>query len=153
MPTHIALLRGINVGRAKRIAMADLRAVVAELGHTNVRTLLNSGNVVFDSARRGIPTIAASIRDAIAEKTGVTCEVVVVSAADLDVIVSENSLGPVVTNPSRYLVAFPSAASALSKASAARARRLVTRSIRSGEQGSVSLVRGRDTGEQAGEGV
>ena len=51
MPTHIALLRGINVGRAKRIAMADLRVVVAELGHTNVRTLLNSGNVVFDSAR------------------------------------------------------------------------------------------------------
>jgi uncharacterized protein (DUF1697 family) len=118
MPTHIALLRGINVGRAKRIAMADLRSAVAELGHTNVRTLLNSGNVVFDSARKGASPIAAIIRDAIAEKTGVTCEVVVVSAAELDVIVSENSLGPVVTNPSRCLVAFPSVVSALSKVSA-----------------------------------
>ncbi len=42
---HIALLRGINVGRAKRVAMSDLRALVSGLGYGNVRTLLNSGNV------------------------------------------------------------------------------------------------------------
>ena len=43
---HIALIRGINVGRAKRVAMADLRALVEGLGYRDVRTLLNSGNVV-----------------------------------------------------------------------------------------------------------
>ena len=51
----IALLRGINVGRAKRIAMADLRSVFEELGFTEVRTVLNSGNVVFGSAPRQRP--------------------------------------------------------------------------------------------------
>jgi len=44
---RVALIRGINVGRAKRVAMADLRAVVTDLGYRDVRTLLNSGNVVF----------------------------------------------------------------------------------------------------------
>ena len=44
---HVALLRGINVGKAKRIAMADLRALVESLGYSDVRTLLNSGNIVF----------------------------------------------------------------------------------------------------------
>jgi uncharacterized protein (DUF1697 family) len=47
MTECVALLRGINVGRAKRVAMADLRDLVAGLGHANVRTVLNSGNVVF----------------------------------------------------------------------------------------------------------
>ena len=48
MTTYIALLRGINVGTAKRVAMADLRDIVEDLGHDDVRTVLNSGNVVFE---------------------------------------------------------------------------------------------------------
>jgi hypothetical protein len=51
MTECIALLRGINVGRAKRIAMADLRGLFVDLGHKEVRTLLNSGNVLFQCAR------------------------------------------------------------------------------------------------------
>ena len=47
MTDRIALLRGINVGRAKRIAMADLRSLIKDLGHTKIRTLLNSGNACF----------------------------------------------------------------------------------------------------------
>ena len=49
----VALLRGDNVGRGKRVAMADLRAVVEGLGYRDVRTLLNSGNVVFTSLLHG----------------------------------------------------------------------------------------------------
>ena len=45
--TQIALIRGINVGTAKRVAMADLRKMLAGLGYSDVRTLLNSGNAVF----------------------------------------------------------------------------------------------------------
>lgn len=45
--THVAFLRGINVGRANRVAMAELRALIGELGCREVRTVLNSGNVVF----------------------------------------------------------------------------------------------------------
>jgi len=47
MARQVALLRGINVGRAKRVAMADLRTLVESLGYREVSTLLNSGNVVF----------------------------------------------------------------------------------------------------------
>src|SRR5438093_12978873 len=48
---RIALIRGINVGRAKRVAMAELRALVEDLSYGDVRTLLNSGNVVFSTTR------------------------------------------------------------------------------------------------------
>jgi uncharacterized protein (DUF1697 family) len=44
---RIALLRGVNVGGAKKVAMADLKAMVEALGFTDVKTLLQSGNVVF----------------------------------------------------------------------------------------------------------
>ena len=47
MPTHIALLRGINVGGKAMVAMAELRAMFADLGFADVKTLLQSGNVVF----------------------------------------------------------------------------------------------------------
>ena len=49
MTGYVALLRGINVGKAKRIAMADLRALLEGLGYTHVKTVLNSGNAVFDA--------------------------------------------------------------------------------------------------------
>jgi len=57
---YVALLRGINVGRAKRIAMADLRTLVESLGYTGVRSLLNSGNVVFDAGSAADGTAAAA---------------------------------------------------------------------------------------------
>jgi len=47
MPTHVALLRGINLGGRNKVAMADLRAIVGELGHTDVSTYIQSGNVLF----------------------------------------------------------------------------------------------------------
>jgi len=43
----VALLRGINVGKAKRVGMADLRTVVEELGYTDVKTVLATGNIVL----------------------------------------------------------------------------------------------------------
>lgn len=45
---HVALLRGVNnIGMARRVSMADLRSLFESLGFRDVRTLLNSGNVVF----------------------------------------------------------------------------------------------------------
>jgi uncharacterized protein (DUF1697 family) len=48
---YVALLRGVNVGRAVRIAMADLRALVRRAGYREAATLLNSGNVTFAGLR------------------------------------------------------------------------------------------------------
>ena len=78
---YVAFFRGINVGRAKRIAMADLRVLVEGLGHTGVRTVLNSGNVVFTrpASAKGDP--AARIEKAIESKLGVSCAVIALDAA------------------------------------------------------------------------
>ena len=102
----VALIRGINVGRAKRVAMADLRTLVEKLGYRDVRTLLNSGNVVFTS-RGGTPGAAAiRIEQAMARHPGISARVIVVTAAELAVAVSANPLVKIATNPSRLMVAF-----------------------------------------------
>lgn len=102
--THIALFRGINVGKAKRIGMADLKAIVEELGHRDVRTLLNSGNVIF-TARAKPQAAAVRIEKALVERTGVSARVTVLTAAELAAAVAENPLQEVADNPSRLLVA------------------------------------------------
>ncbi len=106
MPTFVALLRGINVGKAKRIPMAELRALLEELGYTDVATLLNSGNAVFRAAK-GTPAIhAKQIAAAIASRMGFDVPVVVKSARELAAIVSENPLAEDATNHSQLLVVF-----------------------------------------------
>jgi len=101
---RVALLRGINVGRAKRVAMADLRGLVEGLGYGDVRTLLNSGNVVFTVSRavRGDP--AARIERAIASKLGVALRVTVIRADEVAAAVDDNPLCKLAENPSRLLV-------------------------------------------------
>jgi len=102
----VALLRGINVGKAKRVAMADLRKVAASLGHTEVKTLLNSGNMVF-RAKAGTPAkIGAALEQAIEKKLGVKSRVTALSADELETIARANVLVKKATNPSLLLVAF-----------------------------------------------
>ena len=113
MKRHIALLRGINVGKAKRVAMADLRALMEGLGFTGVRTLLNSGNAVFD-AKGGTPAAHAKhLRAAILDKTGVDCEVVVKTAADLAAAIAEHPLRRHAEDDARMLVMFTQDAATL----------------------------------------
>lgn len=115
----IALLRGINVGKARRIAMADLRSLVEGLGHRDVRTLLNSGNVVFDAARAASTgQRAVAIQSAIAQTLGVSAQVTVVTADELAAIVNSNPFADAAAQPSRFLVAFFAAAQAARKIAA-----------------------------------
>jgi len=103
--TYVALLRGINVGNAKRVAMADLRTLVEKLGYGDVRTLLNSGNIVF-TGPSGLPGgVAARIEAALAKRLGVSARVTVLTAAEFAAAAAENPLVEVAANPSRLLVA------------------------------------------------
>ena len=102
----VALLRGINVGRAKRVSMLELRAAVEDLGFADVRTLLNSGNVVFTGERGSTDGIAGAVEEAVAQRTGVRARVTVLTAKELDAIVESNPLERHSTDPSRLLVAF-----------------------------------------------
>ena len=104
---YVALLRGINVGRAKRVAMQDLRAVVEDLGFSEVRTLLNSGNVAFGAPGSSPGNAAERIEAALAARLGVSSRVTVLAAAELAHALRDNPLAGVASDPSRLLVAVP----------------------------------------------
>ena len=106
MPSYVALLRGVNVGKAKRVPMAELRDVLAVLGCTHVATLLNSGNAVFKSAARSPAGCAAMIARALADRFGFEVPVVVKSFRELAVIIAGNPLRFTEADHSRLLVAF-----------------------------------------------
>jgi uncharacterized protein (DUF1697 family) len=91
MATHVALLRGINVGGKNKVAMTDLRALVTELGHADVSTYIQSGNVLFSATPDGdCGAMALVMAEAIAERLGVSSPVVVVSATELAAILAAN---------------------------------------------------------------
>jgi uncharacterized protein (DUF1697 family) len=117
MTTYVALLRGVNVGKANRVPMADFRKLLAALGYTDIGTLLNSGNAVFQS-RRGTPQrLAVDIAAALKRKLKVDVPVIVKSSAELGAIVAENPFAVDESGRSRFLVAFtqePAALAALS---------------------------------------
>ena len=110
--TQVALLRGVNVGAAKRVAMADLRALVEGLGYGGVRTLLNSGNVVYDAPGTSPAAAAGRIAEALAADLGVPARVVALSSAELSAAIAVNPLAALADNPSRLLVAVPADARA-----------------------------------------
>jgi uncharacterized protein (DUF1697 family) len=104
MSKHVVLLRGINVGGNKRVDMAGLRTLMEELGYADVKTLLNSGNVVF--AADGSKPDASTIAKAIKARYGFDVAVVLRSAADLKKVVAANPFEQVATDGSRYFVSF-----------------------------------------------
>jgi uncharacterized protein (DUF1697 family) len=107
MPTFVALLRGINnIGKSKRISMAELRALVSGLGYTEVVTLLNSGNVVFRASGGTPAKHAANIAAAVFTRFKFDVPVIVQSASELAAIVSENPIKAEADEHSRFLVAF-----------------------------------------------
>lgn len=85
MPTHVALLRGVNVG-GRVLAMTDLRAIVEAAGHADVKTYIQSGNVVFSAARGPAASdseLASAIEAGIEERLAMQVAVVVLSKAEL----------------------------------------------------------------------
>ena len=83
--------------------MADLRKLIADLGYDNVRSLLNSGNVVFTGPAKPHDTVAAEIEDALVLKLGVASRTIVLGCDDLDAIISSNPLLDVATDHARLL--------------------------------------------------
>jgi uncharacterized protein (DUF1697 family) len=98
VPTHVALLRGINNLGSKKVAMTELREVVTSLGHTDVMTYIQSGNVLFTprpadstTADRGdAGGLAAELERAIADGIGVRARAVVLCREELARCVRDN---------------------------------------------------------------
>jgi uncharacterized protein (DUF1697 family) len=105
---QIALLRGINLGSARRVAMADLRELLAERGYGDVKTHLQSGNVVLSS---DLPPdrLAEELEQALAERLGLEIPVIVRTRDELAAVIERDPLGDVADDPKRYQVNFLSA--------------------------------------------
>ncbi len=104
--TWIALLRGINVGRNKRIAMADLRAMLAALDYVDVRTHLNSGNAIFSTGEHDAARIERDISASIERGLGMDVATLVRAAPDLAAIVDANPFAARGVHPSELHVTF-----------------------------------------------
>jgi uncharacterized protein (DUF1697 family) len=106
--SHVVLLRGINIGPRNRIAMGELRTTLEEAGFENVRTYLQSGNVVLESVTKP-ESVGRKVEKLIKERFGLEIAVVVRSRAQLAAVVKRNPLGKVAKEPKRYQVTFLSA--------------------------------------------
>jgi uncharacterized protein (DUF1697 family) len=87
MSTHVALLRGINVGGRAKVSMKDLRAALEAMGYTDVATYIQSGNVVFDA---NTPPKAAAIEHRMTETFGFDIAVVIRTPKDLAGVIDAN---------------------------------------------------------------
>jgi uncharacterized protein (DUF1697 family) len=100
---YVVLLRGINVGKAKRVAMAELRDLLADLGYTDVRTHLNSGNAVVTGRDADTAEQAERLEAAIRERFGMDVRCVVLTADELRAIVDGHPFVDIADNGSRMM--------------------------------------------------
>ena len=105
MPTYVLLLRGINLGAKRRVAMADLREVLEGLGLDDVRTHLQSGNVVLRTTGSAA-ALQKMVETALASHCGFTVDVVVRTKAQLAKVLSHDPFAGRAKDRSRYLVVF-----------------------------------------------
>ena len=90
MKTYIALLRGINVSGQKKIKMANLRKQLAELHWKNIRSYIQSGNIIFETAELGRETLEKQLQNKIEEHYGFQVPVLIKTAAELEHALENN---------------------------------------------------------------
>lgn len=105
MSMRVALLRGVNVGGNKKIAMADLKAMVEALGFTDVKTLLQSGNVVFEAGDRTDVDLEALLETEAEKRLGLTTRFIVRDPQAWRAMIDANPFpDEAEREPSRFLV-------------------------------------------------
>jgi uncharacterized protein (DUF1697 family) len=105
MPTHVALLRGVNLGK-RRVSMAELRTLLEKLGYSDVSTYVQSGNAVVTSNERNESRIAAELEPELANALGFAVPVIVRSRADLAEVVKNNPFPYAAGDPTKLHVTF-----------------------------------------------
>jgi uncharacterized protein (DUF1697 family) len=98
---YVALLRGINVGGNNIIKMTDLKACFELLGFSDVATLIQSGNVLFQSPEKNRPKLTEKIEKALSKKFNYKSRVVVVSKDDIHTAIKKAPSG-FGTKPDKY---------------------------------------------------
>jgi uncharacterized protein (DUF1697 family) len=110
VPRFAVLLRGINVGGKKKVAMADLRELLSGLGYTDVRTHLQSGNAVFTSPSSDSDKLAREIEHVIEARLGLSVRCLIRDRDEMHAVLDGNPLTAVATSGSKLLALFLSTA-------------------------------------------
>lgn len=122
MTTHVALLRGVNMAGHKIVGMTGLRAWAEDLGLREVRTLLQTGNVVFRGGTKQGAALEAALEAAAARRLGLETDFMVRTAAELRAIVARNPFPDAAQgDPAHLVVVFLKAAPAAADVAALRA--------------------------------
>jgi uncharacterized protein (DUF1697 family) len=90
VPTWVALLRAVNLGSHNKVSMPTLRTVLTDAGFGDVKTYVNSGNVVLDSTLRSPAKVGQRVHDLIAEHFGVDTPVMMRTGAQLAKVLEWN---------------------------------------------------------------
>jgi uncharacterized protein (DUF1697 family) len=107
MTTYIALLRAVNLAGLNRISMGDLRDLAAALGLHDVKTLLQSGNIVFRSTVSSTEKLERLLQDATAKQLDVSTDFFVRTAAEWQAVIAANPFPDLAKNDPGHLVVMP----------------------------------------------
>lgn len=103
---YVALVRGINVGGRNKLPMNDLRLALADLGHTDVETYLQSGNALFTAPSTDTTSLGEQIERQLVSRLGLDVKVLVRTPGDLADVVAHNLFPEATAEPTKLHVAF-----------------------------------------------
>jgi uncharacterized protein (DUF1697 family) len=106
MHTHIALFRGINVGGKNSLPMKELASIFEILGASKVRTYIQSGNVVFQSASKDISSLSKRLGIEVRERYGFEPHVLVISLSEVETAITNNPFPEAQSEPSSLHLGF-----------------------------------------------
>lgn len=106
LTSYAPLLRGVNLGARNKVAMPALRSMVEALGHEDVQTYIQSGNILFRSRSRSVPKITAALEAGIAEEFGFPVAVVVRTHRELQHVITNNPFAAGGADPSALHAVF-----------------------------------------------
>ncbi len=107
MSTYVALLRGINVGGNKKVPMADLKKMMEKMGFTDVKTILNTGNVLFEASEKEPAALAKKIETQLEKSFGFSVGVLLRTSAQIQKLIDSDPFAKIrVTPQTRLYVTF-----------------------------------------------
>lgn len=106
MPTYVGLLRAVNLGSHQQVSMAALREAMTTAGFDDVRTYVQSGNMVFTSSKRSAASVRTDVERVLAEDLGVPTPVIVRTAGELAAVIEKHPFGRMTDEPTKYYVTF-----------------------------------------------
>lgn len=105
--TYIALLRAINVGGNSKVAMADLKTLLADLGYAHPQTLLQTGNLIFQAKESSADKLEAKLEQALTTQLSLTTDVLIRTADEWSQAIAANPFAKEAASDPSHLLIMP----------------------------------------------